>query len=224
MPVEKTGRTAFLPVDVGWRAFDKSVRRFRSSDWPFPIHDLGVENGAIVPRREPSKSAAEGPNAEFVGLFQAEYPALVQSMYVIVHDREQARDIAQEAFAQLFTRWRRVSQYDRPDAWVRRVAIRMAVRAIRRERLRRRHEREFDRGRPLGPVDLDVLQAVAKLPGAQRAAVVLFYLEDRPVAEVADMLGCSEVTARVHLHRARKRLAEILGDEENDTEETIDAS
>jgi len=179
---------------------------------------------AIMPLGERSERAEAGPDAEFDAFFQVEYPALVRSMYLIVHDREQAKDIAQEAFVQLFTRWRRVSHYDRPDAWVRRVAIRMAVRAIRRERLRRRHEHEFDRARPIGPVDVDVLRAVAKLPGAQRAAVVLFYLDDRPVAEVAEILACSEVTARVHLHRARKRLAEILGDEESDAEETIDAS
>lgn len=168
-----------------------------------------------MPQRVRTKHAVAGPDAEFVGLFQAEYPALVRSMYLIVRDREQARDIAQEAFVQLFTRWRRISHYERPDAWVRRVAIRMAVRAVRRERLRRRLEHEIDVAPPQGPLDLDVLRAVGKLPAAQRAAVVLFYLEDRPVAEVADILRCSAITAKVHLHRARKRLAELLGDEES---------
>ncbi len=155
--------------------------------------------------------AVTGPPAEFVGFFKAEYPALIRSIYLIVRDREQARDIAQDAFIQLFSRWGRVSRYERPDAWVRRVAIRMAVRTIRRERLRRRLEHESDRVQPSGPLDLDVLRAVAKLPGAQRAAVVLFYFEDRPVAEIAEILACSEVTAKVHLHRARKRLAQLLG-------------
>jgi RNA polymerase sigma-70 factor (ECF subfamily) len=171
---------------------------------------------------ETGAGAETGAEADFVGLFRAEYPPLVHSIYLIVHDREQARDIAQEAFVQLFTHWGRISKYERPDAWVRRVAIRMAVRAIKRERLRRRREHEFDRARPLGPADIDVLRAVAKLPAAQRAAVVLFYLEDRPVAEVAEILACSEVTARVHLHRARKRLAEIFGEQESG--EKIDAS
>lgn len=153
-----------------------------------------------------------GSDAEFATFFEAEYPALIRSVYLIVRDREQARDIAQDAFIQLFSRWRRISRYERPDAWVRRVAIRMAIRAIRRDRLRHRLEHEFDPSPASGPLDLDVLRAVAKLPGAQRAAVVLFYFGDRPVAEVAEILACSEVTARVHLHRARKRLAELLGD------------
>jgi RNA polymerase sigma-70 factor (ECF subfamily) len=69
---------------------------------------------------------------------------------------------------------------------------------------------------PVGPRDLDVLDAVRRLPGMQRAAVTLFYFEDRSVAEIADLLGCAEPTARVHLHRARKRLAELLADEAGD--------
>lgn len=166
-----------------------------------------------MPRHARTTDAAAGPDAEFAGFFEAEYPALIRSTYLIVRDREQARDIAQDAFVQLFTRWRRISRYERPDAWVRRVAIRMAVRAVRRERQRRRLEHELDTAPVSGPLDLDVLRAVAKLPGAQRAAVVLFYFEDRPVAEIAEILACSEVTAKVHLHRARKRLAELLADE-----------
>jgi RNA polymerase sigma-70 factor (ECF subfamily) len=159
----------------------------------------------------------------FESMFQAEYASLVRSMYWVVHDREQARDIAQEAFTQLFLRWWRISKYDRPEAWVRRVAIRIAIRTIKRERVRRQLEHEFEVAPSQGLIDVDVLRAVAQLPGTQRAAVVLFYLEDRPVAEVADILSCSESTAKVHLHRARKRLAELLGDEES-WGDNIDAS
>jgi RNA polymerase sigma-70 factor (ECF subfamily) len=175
---------------------------------------LQEEDGSIMAREERAEAAEAGRDAAFVGLFEADYTALVRSLYLIVYDRELARDIAQDAFVQLFARWQRVSRYERPEAWVRRVAIRMAVRAVKRERARRRLEHELEIAPPHGAMDLDVLRAVAKLPAAQRAAVVLFYLEDRSVAEVADSLACSEVTARVHLHRARKRLAELLGDDE----------
>ena len=166
-----------------------------------------------------------GQDLSFESMFQAEYASLVRSMYWVVHDREQARDIAQEAFTQLFLRWWRISKYDRPEAWVRRVAIRIAIRTIKRERVRRQLEHEFEVAPSQGliDVDVDVLRAVAQLPGTQRAAVVLFYLEDRPVAEVADILSCSESTAKVHLYRARKRLAELLGDEES-WGDTVDAS
>src|SRR3954469_18257840 len=66
------------------------------------------------------------------------------------------------------------------------------------------------RGATSSPADLDLMKQIAQLPAGQRAAIVLHYLEDRPVAEVADVLQCSVATAKVHLHRGRKRLAVLL--------------
>jgi RNA polymerase sigma-70 factor (ECF subfamily) len=68
----------------------------------------------------------------------------------------------------------------------------------------------------LVPPDVDLMRAVAQLPAQQRAAVVLFYFEDRPVAEIVDLLGCTESAAKVWLHRARRRLAELLQEEVED--------
>jgi RNA polymerase sigma factor (sigma-70 family) len=164
--------------------------------------------------REGDKGVVSERDADFTAFFRAEYPALVRTLYLVVYDREQARDIAQDAFVQLFARWRRISHYDRPEAWVRRVGIRMAVRASARERRRPQLERELDFATMPKPVDLDIVRAIEQLPASQRAAVALFYLEDRPVTDVAEVLGCSEVTAKVHLHRARKRLAELLRETE----------
>jgi RNA polymerase sigma factor (sigma-70 family) len=44
----------------------------------------------------------------------------------------------------------------------------------------------------------------------------LYYLDDMPVSEVADIVGCSESSVSVHLHRARRRLADIVGEEVQD--------
>jgi RNA polymerase sigma-70 factor (ECF subfamily) len=171
--------------------------------------------GSITIRATERISRAVSERDEgFTTFFRSEYPSLVRTLYLIIHDRELARDIAQDAFIQLFARWRRISHYDRPEAWVRRVGIRMAVREAARERVRPRLERELDFATVPRPVDLDVVRAIGQLPASQRAAVALFYLEDRPVSEVAEVLACSEVTAKVHLHRARKRLAELLGEKE----------
>ena len=62
----------------------------------------------------------------------------------------------------------------------------------------------------------EVLAAVRALPAQHRAAVVMHYFEDLPLAEVADVLGCAQATARVHLHRARLRLADLLHEEVDD--------
>jgi RNA polymerase sigma-70 factor (ECF subfamily) len=57
-----------------------------------------------------------------------------------------------------------------------------------------------------------VRTAVRALPAKDREVIVLYYLEDRPVAEISRMLGSSENAIDVRLHRARKRLKEMLGE------------
>jgi RNA polymerase sigma factor (sigma-70 family) len=149
----------------------------------------------------------------YAWLFRQEFPAVVRTVFVILHDRQDAEDVAQEAFTQLLVHWRKVARYERPEAWVRRVAIRLAVRRLRRERLGAVLQRSVEPPAPISPVDVDLLRALRSLPERQRAAVALFYLEDRPMAEIAQILGCAKATVKVHLFKARKRLAELLGEE-----------
>ncbi|MEH7984637.1 RNA polymerase sigma factor, partial [Pseudomonas aeruginosa] len=107
-----------------------------------------------------------------------------------------------------------VRSYERPDAWVRRVAIRMAVKQAKRERMGRQRERLAEvRDRPVSVPDPDVARGVAKLSPMQRAVVVLFYWEDLTVFDIAHALEVSESTVKQHLFRARARLADLLGEE-----------
>jgi RNA polymerase sigma-70 factor (sigma-E family) len=152
---------------------------------------------------------------EFRWLFAAEYPAVVRTVFLVLHDHGRAEEIAQDAFVQLLRRWDKVSRYEAPEAWVRRVAIRLAVREARRER-RRAVLRASD-SMPAtvydAVMDVDLLKAIRSLPARQRSVVVLFYYEDRPMDEIAEIVGCSTSTGWVHLHRARKRLGALLGEE-----------
>ena len=150
---------------------------------------------------------------DYAWFYRTEYPTVSRTVFFVVHDRAKAEDITQEAFVRLLERWRRVSRYERPDAWVRRVAIRLAVRTTQRERLRPVIEQHLDLPTEAGPVDIDLLNAVAALPVRHRAAIVLFYFEDRPIAEIVHILGCTESAVKVWLHRARKTLAEALREE-----------
>lgn len=151
-------------------------------------------------------------DAQYTRFFTDEFAGVVRVVYLILHDRGRAEEISQEAFLQLLLHWTKVSRYERPEAWVRRAAIRLAMRVVRRERVWALIKGEVRPPSNPVPRDLDLLEAIRQLPGAQRAATVLFYLEDRPVVEIATILGCSEGTARVHLHRARRRLATLLGE------------
>lgn len=154
-----------------------------------------------------------GIEDEYASFYRAEYSHVVRTSYLVVHDPQRAEDVAQEAFIQLFTHWRKVSRYEQPGAWVRRVAIRLATRAARREQRRPSVEHQGDPPPTIAAHDVDLLNAVRQLSLQQRAAVALFYFEDRPLPEVAHILGCSHAAAKVHVFNARKRLALLLGEE-----------
>lgn len=167
---------------------------------------------------------------DFERFFHAQAPSVAATVFRVVGDAAVAEELTQEAFFQTALRWRRLRRYDRPGAWVRRVAIRDAVRASRREQ-------RYDRRQPVeaaanqrslngwstedGLSDGRLWSAVLALPGKQRAAVALYYLDDRPTAEVAELVGCSEATVRSHLRAARRRLADLLS--EHDEGEVHDA-
>lgn len=145
--------------------------------------------------------------------FQAEYRSVLRTAFMIVRDPQRAEDVAQDAFVQLYRHWRTVSRYERPNAWIRRVTIRLAVRDVKRDHAREVLEPKFPSPLHFRLPDLTVLDAVKQLPPMQRAAIALFYLEDRPVAEIAELLSISVSTCTVHLTRGRRRLADLLGSE-----------
>jgi RNA polymerase sigma-70 factor, ECF subfamily len=157
------------------------------------------------------------PRPSFDDAFRADYPAVVRVVAPIVGSVADAEAVAQDAFAKAYVRWRRIGGYDRPGAWVRRVAIRDAVRfAARGYRAATAATRAAASAPPAGdPTDsvatrVDLGRLLGRLPARQRACVVLHHLADWPVRDVADALGCSEATVRVHLHRARGALAAAL--------------
>jgi RNA polymerase sigma-70 factor (ECF subfamily) len=152
---------------------------------------------------------------EFEWLFRAAYPRIKRTVALVLRDHEAAEDVTQEAFLKLHQHWVTVSGFEQPDAWVRRVAIRLAVRQVKREQgLLRRLQRVSD---PVPPSvhepDVDLANAIATLTPMQRAAVVLFYYDDLPVADIARALVVSQSTVKQHLHRARVRLAALLSEE-----------
>lgn len=119
-----------------------------------------------------------------------------------------ADDAVAEAFAQLL---RRGDEVQDPAAWVWTTAFRIAARELQRRRTAVGDPPDF----PYDPAmpDQRVLAAIAQLSDRQRASVVLHYYADRPVAEVADLLGSTTAAVSVHLFRARKHLRDLLGDD-----------
>lgn len=152
---------------------------------------------------------------EYTAFFRREFGAVLRTVELMLRDHGRAEELTQDAFVQLLLHWPKISRYERPDAWVRRVAIRLALRSLRRDRLWQMVRGALVQKAPDRPSRFDLDGAIRQLSGAQRAAIVLHYYEDRPTAEVASILGCSESTARVHLHHARRKLAQLLGEDDH---------
>jgi RNA polymerase sigma factor (sigma-70 family) len=167
------------------------------------------------------KRRAESPDdagAVFDALFRREFGPITRTAYLTVGDWEVAREIAQDAFVQVLRHWKKVREMESPGGWARRVAVRDAVRS------RRREARGRSLLRSVAPsfvgeseaVGGDLRQALLLLPRQQRAVIALHYLEDRSVAEIATLLGCSEGSVKTHLSRGRAALATRLGEKVTD--------
>lgn len=139
-------------------------------------------------------------------------PRLVRAVALVAADAQEAQDCVQEAYVRAATRWPQVRRADSPEAWVRRVALNLALDGHRRRRVRERWlQRQAVVPLPApGDSVVDVVRAVRSLPRAQQEVVVLHHLLDLPVADVARELGRSENTVKTQLVRARARLGELL--------------
>jgi len=148
---------------------------------------------------------------------------MLRTVFRITRDPDRARDALQDAMARVWTQRDRVRAHPKPEALVLRISIHAAIDVLRRERRRRRAEDPagspaWRASPPAGPavaaerseVRALVLDAVARLPEKQAAAVTLRVLEEQPYEAIAAALGCAEPTARVHVLRGREKLKRLL--------------
>jgi RNA polymerase sigma factor (sigma-70 family) len=173
--------------------------------------------GVVTPRARGARTigGVTEVDIEYTAFFRDEFPSVLRTITLMLRDQSRAEEITQDAFIQLLVGWPKISRYERPGAWVRRVAVRLAMRSIRRDRLWARVREGLLPSAPARSSRFDLDGAIRRLPASQRAAIVLHYYEDRPLAEVALILGCAEPTARVHLHRGRNRMRELLGEDDD---------
>ncbi|MBL7259117.1 SigE family RNA polymerase sigma factor [Paractinoplanes lichenicola] len=153
--------------------------------------------------------------AGFDDFVRSRSTGLLRVAYLLTGDRHAAEDLLQEVLEQMYVRWRRIE--GAPEAYARKALVNRATnrwrwRARRPETpLGAEHERA---GRDHGDdvaIRAAVLDALRDLPPRQRAAVVLRYLDDLPVHEVAEALGCTEGTVKSNSSRGLDRLKQVLG-------------
>lgn len=152
---------------------------------------------------------------EFEELYTSTFGRLVGQLFLVTGDLHEAEEVVQEAFTRAAGRWHRLREYDQPELWVRRVAINLATDGRRRVRRRLAVLAQLDAeaASVVPPISVDglaVAAALATLPRRQRQVVVMHYLLDVPVGEVASQLSVPVGTVKSRLARARSALAAQL--------------
>jgi RNA polymerase sigma-70 factor, ECF subfamily len=155
---------------------------------------------------------------DFEEFYQANYGLTVALVTAVLGNRQDAEDVAQETFARALARWPRLSSYELPEAWVRQVALRLAVDSGRR--LRRAIKTALllratlPAAEPEPGVSLPftaVGPALMLLPVREREAIVLHYFVDLPVEQIAHERRIPASTVKARLVSGRRRLERELG-------------
>ena len=154
--------------------------------------------------------------AEFSELFASQYGRLCWLGLLLTGSRAEAEELAQEALARTWWRWKLVRRPDDPGSYARRVLVNRHRSLLRRAAV---EARSLARSRPVEEVAppagderaMVLWQAVQALPARQRAVLVLRFHQDLTEAEVARLLGLPLGTVKSLGHRALARLRQRLG-------------
>jgi RNA polymerase sigma-70 factor, ECF subfamily len=169
-----------------------------------------VQDEAVEADVESDRSEPESAERRLEGVYREHSARLWRSVFLASGSREVADDAVAEAFAQALRRGHQVRD---PAAWVWRVAFRLAAGELKDRGRVKTFDEEPVSGLPEPFVDL--WRALARLPLKQRASVVLADYAGWSHREIAKALGSSVSAVGVHVHRARKRLRDLLEDEDD---------
>jgi len=157
----------------------------------------------------------------FKALINDYSPAVLNTAIRILGDGQKAQDVHQEVFLAIWRRWHKYNGKTNWGPYLYRTTVRKAIELARRSRAEQFVERQ-----PRNPITGEkpdgrlrtaelkqqLVKCLAQLPKRQADVFVLSRIEGLKHNEIAEVLGCSQETVRVHLHRATKRLTSELSD------------
>ena len=161
--------------------------------------------------------------AEFEARLVESSTLVFRVAYSVLRQREDAEDVAQEAFAKAYRSFRQLRDRTRFRAWLVRMTWRLAIDWRRGDK--RRATRESEHARSDNPAEAgshnradtasqarlaEIWQAIDRLPEKLRVVVVLANIEGHELREVAQLLDLPEGTVKSRLFLARKQLKEYL--------------
>ena len=171
--------------------------------------------------------AIAGGDMKAFELFHQRYFSKIMRFAARIADsREAAEEIANDA---LMTVWKTADRFEgrsKPSTWIFGIAYRMSLKA-RRKAGKRKGDVELDEnliGHEEGGADhvilrTDLAGALARLTPELRAVVELTYFNGCLYTEIAEILECPVGTVKTRMMTARKRLRQMLADDDGDTVE-----
>lgn len=150
-------------------------------------------------------------------VYDASYRRLVVQLFALTGDLADAEDAVQEAFVTALGKGHAFGNLDNREAWLRTVALNHVRNRWRHADVVRRLRAKVPGPTPdgeVGPGHVALVEALAKLDLPHRTVVVLHYLADRSVGDIARELGVPEGTVKTRLARSRELLAPLLSEPE----------
>ncbi|MBB2945322.1 RNA polymerase sigma-70 factor (sigma-E family) [Actinoplanes lutulentus] len=146
---------------------------------------------------------------EYLAYVNGRLASLRRLAFLLSGSRDQADDLVQEAITKLYARWPKISRTDNVDTYVHTAIVRAFLVEKRRGWWRRTN-------RPAPPERAEeeapmLRTALRRIPARQQAVLVLRFLGDHSVADVAQILGCSEGTVESQTSHGLSALRRILG-------------
>ncbi|HET7236955.1 MAG TPA: SigE family RNA polymerase sigma factor [Actinomycetota bacterium] len=162
-------------------------------------------------------SAETAASGRLEALYVEHAPAALRFAFHLCGEREQARDLVQDAFVRVSGRFTHLREPDVFGTYLRRTIVNLHNSRLRRIRLERAYlsregSRPIENPEQSDPGERDeVWRAILALPPRQRAAIVLRFYEDLSEREAAEILGCSVGALNQLMVRATATLRDHFG-------------
>jgi RNA polymerase sigma-70 factor (ECF subfamily) len=179
----------------------------------------------VIPGSRPEavvSASTDEASSSFDAYFRTSKKPLLSMAYLLTGDMQIAQDLTQEAFLRTWSGWSRISTYDDPQGWTRRVLYNLVVSQSRRNKTR---NQSIVRPRSVPPPDdlhLTLASVLRSLPENQMRALLLHDGAGMSVKEVATEMSVPEGTVKAWLSRGRSAAATALTTSRDDKEDHDD--
>lgn len=164
------------------------------------------------------QAALKGEEAAYARLVQRYQAAVSSQMLRFSRQRTVIEELVQEVFVQAYFSLPKFNHRSPWLHWLRKIAMRVGYKHWQRAARERRHYEsrglsaavQYSTDQPSSPAETSVFELLDRLPPRDRLVLVLMYVDEYSVAEIAEQIGWSRIMVKVQAHRARKKLQRLL--------------